>query len=146
MEEKDSNELNEETRARGVKRTSENKIAEVTTSKKKRAKKPTAEAPEPEIAQNLFQLPFERTEGYETRSRLGDAARDVAEGKITLVEVTRAIMNAIRDRNLRLIDQGAFYNPPEQPTTIELDMEAFNRSAMNIASVPSRPYSWPVDT
>ncbi len=36
-------------------------------------------------------------------------------------------------RNLRLIDQGAFYNPPEEPTTIELDMEAFNRSAMAIA-------------
>jgi hypothetical protein len=62
------------------------------------------------------------------RSRLEDAARDVAEGKITLEKVTtRAIiMNAIRDRNLRLADQGAFYNPPEQPTTIELDMEAFN--------------------
>ncbi len=67
------------------------------------------------------------------RSRLGDAARDVAEGKITLEEVTRAIITAIRDRNLRLADQGAFYNPPEQPTTIELDMEAFNRSAMAIA-------------
>jgi hypothetical protein len=94
MKEKDSNELNEETRARGVKRNSENKIAEVTTSKKKRAKKPTAEAPEPDVAQNLFQLPFERTEGYEMRSRLGDAARDVAEKlcKVTLEEVTRAIM------------------------------------------------------
>jgi hypothetical protein len=82
MEEKDSNELNEETRARGVKRTSDTKVAEVTTSKKKRAKKPTAEATEPDIAQNLFQLPFERTEGYEMRSRLGDAARDVTEGKL----------------------------------------------------------------
>ncbi len=80
MEEKDFNELDEETRARGVKRNSENRIAEVTTSKKKRAKKPTAEAPEPDVAQNLFQLPFERTEGYEMRSRPGDAARDVAEG------------------------------------------------------------------
>ncbi len=47
MEEKDFNELNDETRARGVKRSSEIKIAEVTTSKKKRAKKPPAEAPEP---------------------------------------------------------------------------------------------------
>ncbi len=34
MEGKDFNELNEETRARGVKQNSENKIAEVTTSKK----------------------------------------------------------------------------------------------------------------
>jgi hypothetical protein len=45
MEEKDFNESNDETRARGVKRSSETKIAEVTTSKKKRTKKPPAEAP-----------------------------------------------------------------------------------------------------
>jgi hypothetical protein len=64
MEEKDFNESNDETRARGVKRTSEIKIAEVTTSKKKRAKKPTADATEPDIAQNLFEAPFERTEEY----------------------------------------------------------------------------------
>jgi hypothetical protein len=120
MKEKDLNELNEETRASGVKRSSEIKVAEVSTGKKKRAKKPTAEATEPNIAQNLFKLPLERTEGYEMRSRLGDATRDVAE------EVTRAILDAIRDRNLRLADQGAFYNPPEQPATIELDMEKFN--------------------
>jgi hypothetical protein len=80
IEEKDSKELSEETRARGVKRSSEIKIAEVSTGKKKRAKKPTAEATEPNIAQKLFELPFERTEGYEMRSRLGDAACDVAEG------------------------------------------------------------------
>ncbi len=67
MEEKDFNELNEETGARGVKRNSENKIAEVTTSKKKRTKKPTAEAPEPDVAQNLFQAPYERTEEDEKR-------------------------------------------------------------------------------
>ncbi len=133
MEEKDFNESNDETRAREVKRTSDTKIAEVTTGTKKRAKKPTAEATEPDIAQNLFHAPFERTEGYEMRSRFGDAACDVAEGKITLEDVTRAILDAIRDRNLRLIDQGAFYNPPEQPTTIELDMEAFNRLAIAIA-------------
>ncbi len=134
MEEKDFNEMNEETRARGVKRTFDIKIAEVSTGKKKRAKKPTAEATEPNIAQNLFEAPFERTEECEKRSRLGHAARDVAEGKtITLEEVTKAILDAIRDRNLWLADQGAFYNPPEQPTTIELDMEAFNRSVMAIA-------------
>jgi hypothetical protein len=59
------------------------------------------------------------------RSRLGDAARDVAEGKITLEEVTRAIMNAIRDRNLRLADQGAFYNPPEQTNNHRIGHESF---------------------
>jgi hypothetical protein len=133
MEEKDTNVLNKETRARGVKRSTEIKIAEVSTSKKKRTKKQTAEAPEPEAAENLFKLPFERTEGYEMRSRLIDAAHDVAGGKITLEEVTRAITDAIRDRNLRLANQGAFHNPPEQPAVINLDMEAFNRSAAAIA-------------
>jgi hypothetical protein len=133
MEEKDLKELNDETRARGVKRTSDIKMAEVSTGKKKRAKKPTAEATEPNIAQNLFEAPIERSEEYEKRSRLGHAARDVAEGDITLEEVTRAIMDAIRDRNLRLGEQGAFYNPSEQLTTIELNMNAFNRSARAIA-------------
>jgi hypothetical protein len=47
MEEKDFNELNDETRARGVKQTSDIKIAEVSTSKEKRAKKAPAETPEP---------------------------------------------------------------------------------------------------
>jgi hypothetical protein len=61
MEEENFNEMNEETRARGVKRTSDIKIAEVSTGKKKRAKKPTAEATEPNIAQNLFEAPFERS-------------------------------------------------------------------------------------
>jgi hypothetical protein len=59
MEEKDLKELNEETRARGVKRSSEIAIAEVSTGKKKRAKKPKTETTEPNSAQNLFELPFE---------------------------------------------------------------------------------------
>jgi hypothetical protein len=82
MEEKDFIESNEKTSARGVKRSSEIKIAEVTTSKKKRAKKPTAEATEPNIAQNLFEPPYERTEEDEKLSRLKEAARDVAEGNL----------------------------------------------------------------
>jgi hypothetical protein len=125
MEEKDFNELDEETCARGVKRNSENKIAEVTTSKKKRTKKLTAEAPEPDVAQNLFQAPYERTEEDEKRSRLKEAVRDVAEGNLTLEELTKAIHNACTDRNIRLANQGAFYNPPDQPTTYQFDMEAF---------------------
>jgi hypothetical protein len=133
MEEKDLNELNEETRARGVKRSSEIKIAEVSTGKKKRAKKPTAEATEPNIPQNLYELPLERTEGYEKRSRLKEAARDVAEGNLTLEELTKAIHNACTDRNIRLATQGAFYNPPDQPTAYQFDMEAFQRSAAAIA-------------
>jgi hypothetical protein len=60
-------------RARGVKQTSDNKIAEVSTSKgKKRAKKKAlAEATEPAVAQNLFEDTFKRSEEYEQRSRLG---------------------------------------------------------------------------
>jgi hypothetical protein len=108
MEEKDLKELNEESRARGVKRSSETKIAEVSTGKKNRVKKPATEATELKIAQNLFELPFERTEAYEMRSRLGDVARDVTEGRLTLEEVTKAIQNAVRDHNLRLADRGAF--------------------------------------
>jgi hypothetical protein len=54
MEEKDFSESNDETRARGVKRTSDTKIAEVSTSNKKRAKKPPAESPEPAQAQINF--------------------------------------------------------------------------------------------
>jgi hypothetical protein len=59
MKEKDFNELNEETRGRGVERSSEIKIAEVSTGKKKRAKKPTAEATtEPNIAQIYLKRPL----------------------------------------------------------------------------------------
>ncbi len=47
------------------------------------------------------------------RSRLGNAARDVAEGRLTLEEVIGAIRNALRDRNLQLANQGAFLNPPK---------------------------------
>ncbi len=133
MEDKDPNELNEDTRARGVKRNSEIKIAEVTTSKKKRAKKATAEAPEPDVAQNLFQAQYERTEEDEKRSCLKEATKDVAEGNLTLEELTKAIHNACTDRNIHLATQGAFYNPPDQPTLYQFDMEAFQRTAAAIA-------------
>ncbi len=73
-----------------------------------------------------------------------EAVKDVAEGKISIEELTVALNNAVTRRSIRLGCQGAFYNPPEEPATIELDMEAFNRSAMAIVS--SRPNSWPVDT
>jgi hypothetical protein len=57
----------------------------------------------------------------------------VADGTITLEELGKALHDAVTERNIRLGGQGAFYNPPEQPTTIELNMEAFNRSARAIA-------------
>jgi hypothetical protein len=84
MEEKSFNELNEEARARGVKRTSDIKIAEVSTSKKKRAKKVPAETPEPAQAQNNLENQDKHSEERAKSSRLHQAARDVAEGKITI--------------------------------------------------------------
>jgi hypothetical protein len=57
----------------------------------------------------------------------------VADGKITLEELDKALHDAVTERNIRLAGQGGFYNPPEQPTTIELNMEVFNRSARAIA-------------
>ncbi len=57
----------------------------------------------------------------------------VADGEISIEELTKALHDAVADRNLRLIAQGAFYNVPEEPRVIELNMEAFNRSARAIA-------------
>ncbi len=117
MEKKDSLDTNEETRARGVKRNSEIKIAEVTTSKMKRAKKATAEAPVPDASENLFKAQHVWTEEDEKRSRLKEAAKDVAEGNLTLEDLTtKAIQKACTERNIRLGNQGAFYNPPDQPS------------------------------
>jgi hypothetical protein len=133
MEEKDFNELNEETRTRGVKRTSEIKIAEVSTSKKKRAKKAPAEAPEPAQVQINFDDQETQSEECAKRSRLYRASKDVADGEISVEELAKAIHDALTERNIRLGAQGAFYNPPEQPAGINLDMEAFNRSARAIS-------------
>ena len=133
MEEKDFNESNDETRARGVKRTSDTKIAEVSTSEKKRAKKATAEAPEPDALENLFKAQHVWTEEKEKRSRLKEAAKEVAEGNLTLEDLTKAIRDACTERNLRLGAQGAFYNPPDEQTSYQFNMEAFQRSAAAIA-------------
>jgi hypothetical protein len=89
MKEKDSIETNEETRARGVKRTSDIKIAEVSTSKKKRAKKAPAEAPEPAQAQNNFNDEEKQSEEDAKRSHMFKAVKDVAEGDISIEELTK---------------------------------------------------------
>jgi hypothetical protein len=55
MADQEFREVDDETRARGVKRTSDNKIAEVSTSKsKKRTKKAQAETPEAADAQKYL--------------------------------------------------------------------------------------------
>jgi hypothetical protein len=82
MAEQECNEVDDEKRARGGKRTSETKIAEVSTSKsKKRAKKAPAETAEPVKAQNIFDDPGRHSEEYMKRFRLERAAKDVADGK-----------------------------------------------------------------
>jgi hypothetical protein len=133
MEGKDFNESNDERRARGVKRTSENKIAEVSTSKKKRAKKAPAEAPEPAQVQINFNDEEKQSEERAKRSRMFEAVKYVTEGEISIEELTKALHDAVARKNLRLIAQDAFYNVPEKPRMIELNMAAFNRSARAIA-------------
>jgi hypothetical protein len=134
MAEQEFNEDDDKKRARGGKRTFETKIAEVSVSKsKKRAKKALAETPEPAQAQNIFNDQGRHSEEYNRRLRLEEAVKDVADGKITLEELDKALHDAATDRNIRLAGQGAFYNPPDQPTTYELNMEAFNRSLRAIA-------------
>ncbi len=105
----------------------------MSTSKKKRAKKTPAEAPEPGQAQNNFNDEEKQSEEDAKRSRMLEAVRDVAEGNISIEDLTAALSKAVTKKTLRLADQGAFYNPPEEPSVIELDMEAFNRSARAIA-------------
>jgi phage protein D len=123
-------EVDDEKRARGGKRTSETKIAEVSTSKsKKRTKKEPAETPEPAKAQNVFDDPGRHSDEYMKHSHLKRAANDATDGKITLEELDNALNDAVTDHNIRLAGQGAFYNVPEEPATIEFSMEAFQRSA-----------------
>ncbi len=112
MAEQEFNEVDDEKRTRGGKnRTSETKIAEVSVSKsKKRAnKKALAETPEPAQAQNIFNNQGRHSEEYNRRSCLEEAAKDVADGKITLEELDKALHDAVTDRNIRLAGQGAFY-------------------------------------
>jgi hypothetical protein len=114
MAEHESNEVDEEKRARGGKRTFETKIAEVSTSKsKKRAKKALAETPEPAQEQTIFDDQRRHSEEYNKLSRLEEAARDAADGKIKLEELDKALHDAVTARNIRLAGQGAFYSPPE---------------------------------
>ncbi len=101
MEEKDFIEPNEETRARGVKRISDNKIAEVKTSKKKRAKKPPAESPEPIQVEINFNNQEEQSKESVKRSRMFEAVTDVAEGNISIEELTVALNHAARSRQYR---------------------------------------------
>ncbi len=119
MEEKDFIEPNEETRARGVKRSSDIKIAEVTTSKKKRSKKPPAESPEPAQAGINFNDQDEQSEESVKRSRMFEAVADVAEGKISVEELTVALNHAVRVHRQRQFTQRGHSGdpPPECPPT-----------------------------
>ncbi len=133
MEEKDSIETNEETRARGVKRTSDIKIAEVTTISKSELRRHQRK---PQSPPKLKKSNDEEKQSKEDakRSRMLEAVKDVAEGRISIEDLTAALNKVVTKKTLRLAVQGAFYNPPEEPSVIELDMAAFNRSARAIAA------------
>jgi hypothetical protein len=119
MEEKDSIETNVETRARGVKRTSDIKIAEVSTSKKKRAKKAPAVATEPAQAQNNFNDEEKQSEEDAKRSRMFKAVKDVAEGDISIEELTKALHDAVARKNYDLELKVLFIIlPSSQRTTL----------------------------
>jgi hypothetical protein len=142
MVEKDFNEPNEETRARGVKRSSEIKIAEVTTSKKKRSKKPPAESPEPAQVEINFNNLKEQSEESVKRSRMFEAVTDVAEGNISIEELMVALNHAVRSRQYRQLAQGDHHDDPEDTRVIELNMAAFNKSAAAIARSREREAAW----
>ncbi len=108
------------------------KSQKVSTSKKKRAKNPPAESPEPAQAQISFNDQEEQSEESVERSRMFKVVNDVAEGDISIEELTVALNNAVRSRHLRQLAQGAYHNVSEEPRVIELNMEAFNRSAFAI--------------
>ncbi len=77
MEETDIIEVNDKMRARGVKRSSETKIAEVSTNKKKRPKKAKAAIPAPTIEDSDKN---EVSEQSEATPRRRSAARDYLNG------------------------------------------------------------------
>ncbi len=109
MADQENEEVDDKTGARGIKRTSDKKIAEVSTGKsKKRAKKAQADTPGTAEARKLFEESFKRSDESLKRSRLEDAARDVAEGNITLEELDKALHDAVTERNIRLAGQAAF--------------------------------------
>ncbi len=67
-----------------------------------------------------------------------EAVKYVAEGSISIEDLTAALNKAVTKKTLRLGAQDAFYNPPEEPSVKELDMAAFNRSARAIAAHKKR--------
>jgi hypothetical protein len=67
----------------------------------------------------------------------------VADRKITLEELGKALHDAVTDRNrLCLTEQGAFYNVPDEPSTIELNMEVFSdRQERSPSAESTQPHS-----
>ncbi len=66
---------------------------------------PTAEAPEPAQVQINFNDEEKQSEESAKRSRMFEAVKDVAEGKISMEELTVALNNAVTRRNIRLGDR-----------------------------------------
>ena len=97
MEETDIIEVNDETRARGVKRSSETKIAEVSTNKTKRPnKKAKAAIPAPTIEDTDK---IEVSEQSEATPRRRSTARDYLNGQISDEEFQSWVQGLIAARN-----------------------------------------------
>jgi hypothetical protein len=118
MEEKDLKETNEESRARGVKRSSETKIAKVSTGKEKRPKKAKAAIPAPTIEDSDK---IEVSEQSEATPRRRSAARDYLNGRISGEEFQSWVQGLIAARNNKASNNKALSVMEQQtktPTTM----------------------------
>jgi hypothetical protein len=73
-----------------------------------RAKRALAETPEPAQVQIDFNDQEEQSEESAKRSRMYRAVKDAADGEMSIEELTKALHDAVADRNLRLVAQGTF--------------------------------------
>ncbi len=71
-----------------------------------------------------------------------ETVNDVAEGNISVEELTVALNNAVRSRQFRQLAQGEYHNVPDETKAIELNMAAFNRSDAAIARNRERADAW----
>jgi hypothetical protein len=71
-----------------------------------------------------------------------EAVTDVAEGNISIEELTVALNHAVACRRNRQIAQRGHRDDPEDARVTERDMVAFNKSAAAIAKSRERAAAW----
>ncbi len=136
MEEKDLKEINEESRARGVKRSYETKIAEVSTNKKKHPKKAKAAIPAPAIEDSDE---IEVSDQSEATPRRRSTARDYLNGQISDEEFQSWVQGLIAARNNKASNNKVFSvmeQPTNTPTTMNFPVyptEAVNMSGRRLS-------------